>query len=157
MKRDWEAAFRTIPVSPSDRWLLGFRQLGQFYTEYCLLFSLRTALIIFNLFAEALHQILESQLGQELVSHYLDDIIIVIRELDFSSIDRMTSEFITLTDLLGIPRNDVKNEYGQKVSVLRYLLNTNTFEMSIPNDKITKIRNAIDNALRKQIITLQEV
>ena len=69
----------------------------------------------------------------------------------------MTSEFITLTDLLGIPRNDVKNEYGQKVSVLRYLLNTNTFEMSIPNDKITKIRNAIDNALRKQIITLQEV
>ena len=154
MKRDWEAAFRTIPVSPSDRWLLGFRWLGQFYTECCLPFGLRTAPIIFNLFAEALHWILESQLGWELVSHYLDDIIIVIRELDFSSIDKMTSEFITLTDLLGIPCNDVKNEYGQKVSVLRYLLNTNTFEMSIPNDKITKIRNAIDNALRKQIITL---
>jgi hypothetical protein len=69
----------------------------------------------------------------------------------------MTLEFITLTDLLGILRNDIKNEYGQKVSVLKYLLNTNTFEMSIFNDKIIKIRNAIDNALRKQIIILQEV
>jgi len=59
----------------------------------------------------------------------------------------MTSEFITLTDLLSIPRNNVKNEYGQKVSVLKYLLNTNTFEMSISNDKIIKIRNAINNAL----------
>jgi hypothetical protein len=66
----------------------------------------------------------------------------------------MTLEFITLTDLLSIPRNDAKNEYGQKVSMLKYLLNINTFEMSIFNNKITKIRNAIDNALRKQIITL---
>jgi hypothetical protein len=66
----------------------------------------------------------------------------------------MTLEFITLIDLLGIPRNDAKNEYGQKVLVLRYLLNTNTFEISIPNDKIIKICNTIDNALRKQIITL---
>jgi hypothetical protein len=55
MKRDWEAAFQTVPVSPSDRWLLRFKWLEQFYTEYCLPFGLRTALIIFNLFAEALY------------------------------------------------------------------------------------------------------
>jgi hypothetical protein len=66
----------------------------------------------------------------------------------------MTSEFIILTDLLDIPCNDVKNKYRQKVLVLKYLLNTNTFEMSIPNDKIIKIRNTIDNVLRKQIIIL---
>jgi len=59
----------------------------------------------------------------------------------------MASKFITLTDLLSIPRNDVKDEYGQKISVLKYLLNTNTFKMSIPDEKIIKIRNAIDNAL----------
>ena len=55
MKRDWEAAFRTVPVSPSDRWLLGFKWNGKCYTEYYLPFGLRTALLIFNLFAEALH------------------------------------------------------------------------------------------------------
>jgi hypothetical protein len=59
----------------------------------------------------------------------------------------MALKFIILTDLLGIPCNNAKDEYGQRILVLRYLLNTNTFEMSIPNKKITKIRNAINNAL----------
>jgi hypothetical protein len=59
----------------------------------------------------------------------------------------MASKFITLTDLLGIPRNDAKDEYGQRILVLRYLLNTNTFKISILDEKITKIRNAINNAL----------
>jgi hypothetical protein len=62
-------------------------------------------------------------------------------------INEMALKFITLTDLLDIPRNDIKDEYGQRISVLRYLLNINTFEMSIPDEKIIKIRNAIDNAL----------
>jgi hypothetical protein len=41
--------------------------------------------------------------------------------------------------------------------VLRYLLNTNTFEMLIPDEKITKIRNTIDDALKNQVMTLREV
>ena len=59
----------------------------------------------------------------------------------------MASQFITLTDLLNIPRNDEKDECGQRTLVLRYLLDTNTFEMLIPDEKIIKIRNAIDDAL----------
>jgi hypothetical protein len=59
----------------------------------------------------------------------------------------MALKFITLIDLLGIPCNDAKDEYGQRILVLRYLLNTNTFEISIPDEKITKIYNAIDNTL----------
>jgi hypothetical protein len=59
----------------------------------------------------------------------------------------MASKFIILTDLLDIPRNDAKDEYRQRILVLGYLLNTNTFKISIPDEKITKIRNAIDNAL----------
>ena len=62
-------------------------------------------------------------------------------------INGIALKFITLTDLLGIPRNDAKDECGQRISVLGYLLDTNTFEMSIPDEKIIKIRNAIDNAL----------
>jgi hypothetical protein len=59
----------------------------------------------------------------------------------------MASKFITLTDLLGIPYNDAKDKYRQRILILKYLLNTNTFKISIPNEKITKIRNAINNAL----------
>ena len=110
-------------------------------------FGLRTALLIFNLFVEALYWILESQLGWEFVFHYLDDIIIIIRELDFTSINKTASKFVTLTNLLDIPRNDVKDEYGQRIIVLRYLLDTNTFEISIPDEKLQKIRNTITEAL----------
>jgi hypothetical protein len=69
----------------------------------------------------------------------------------------MASQFITLTDLLGIPRNDEKDEYGQRTLVLGYLLDTNTFEILIPDEKIIKIRNAIDDALQKHVMTLREV
>ena len=50
-------------------------------------------------------------------------------------------------DLLGIPYNNTKDEYRQRILVLRYLLNTNTLEMSILDEKIIKIRNTINNTL----------
>jgi hypothetical protein len=59
----------------------------------------------------------------------------------------MALKFIILMDLLDIPYNDAKDECGQRILVLRYLLNTNTFKMSISDKKIIKIRNAINNAL----------
>ena len=59
----------------------------------------------------------------------------------------MASKFITLTDLLGIPYNNAKDEYRQRILVLRYLLDINTFEMSILDKKIIKIYNTIDNTL----------
>jgi hypothetical protein len=59
----------------------------------------------------------------------------------------MASKFIMLTDLLGIPHNDAKDEYGQRILILRYLFNTNTFKISIPNEKIIKIYNTINNTL----------
>ena len=59
----------------------------------------------------------------------------------------MALKFITLTDLLGILHNDAKDECGQRILVLKYLLNTNTFKISILDEKIIKIRNAINNTL----------
>ena len=59
----------------------------------------------------------------------------------------MASKFIILTNLLGIPYNNAKDECGQRILILRYLLNTNTFKMSILDEKIIKICNAINNAL----------
>jgi hypothetical protein len=62
-------------------------------------------------------------------------------------INGIASKFIILTNLLGIPYNDAKDEYGQRILILGYLLDINTFKMSILDEKITKICNAINNAL----------
>lgn len=112
MKRDWEAAFRNVAVAPSDRWLLGFQWNNIYYTESCLPFGLRTAPFLFNLFAEALQWILQSWLLWELVCYYLDDIVHVfpLREAHLAS--QKATEYSTLTDLLGVPRNDEKDDVG---------------------------------------------
>ena len=51
MKRDLKSAFRHVPVSPLDHWLLIFEWDGKFYVDMFLPFGLRTAPRIFNLFA----------------------------------------------------------------------------------------------------------
>jgi hypothetical protein len=59
----------------------------------------------------------------------------------------MALKFIILIDLLGIPYNDAKDKYKQRISILKYLLNTNTFKISILDKKIIKIYNTINKAL----------
>jgi len=55
LKRDLKSAFRHIPVSPLDQWLLLFEWNGKYYVDMSLPLGLRTAPRLFNLFAEALH------------------------------------------------------------------------------------------------------
>jgi hypothetical protein len=75
-KRDLKDAFRKIPVSPYDYWLLLFTWDGVTYVDIFLPFGLRTAPFLFNMFAEGLHWILEYLFNQSLV-HYLDDFLLV--------------------------------------------------------------------------------
>ena len=76
MKWDLKSAFRHIPVSQRDHWLLIFEWDGKYYIDMFLPFGLRMAPRIFNLFSEALHWIFETLYGWNL-SHYLDDFLAV--------------------------------------------------------------------------------
>ena len=63
-KRDLKDAFRKIPVGPLDTHLLLFKWKGQIYSKLFLPFGLATAPLLFNLFAEALHWILNHVYNQ---------------------------------------------------------------------------------------------
>ena len=63
IKRDFEAAFRHLPILPKDSPLLGFHWQNQYYAKRFFPFGLQTALYLFNLFAEVFHWILEQQLN----------------------------------------------------------------------------------------------
>src|ERR1700723_1775575 len=54
---------------------MGFTWDDKFYVEQVLSFGLRTAPIIFNLFAEAWEWIVRSYLRWHLIEHYLDDMM----------------------------------------------------------------------------------
>lgn len=67
-------AFRQIPVRQSDWHLLGCHWMGQFYYHAVLVFGVKSAPYIFNLFAEALHWIIARHIPASL-RHYLDDFL----------------------------------------------------------------------------------
>src|SRR5439155_26693278 len=92
-KRDLKDAFRKIPVSPYDHWLLLFEWDGQIYSDLQLPFGLSTAPFIFNYFSEGLHWIL-SQVYSLDVAHYLDEFLIIGSD-DWS----LSTEFAQLWDL----------------------------------------------------------
>ncbi|SPC61266.1 uncharacterized protein UHOD_11259 [Ustilago sp. UG-2017b] len=65
-------AFRHVVTTLDDACLLGFTFDGRFYMETGLTFGGRSSPWLFNLFAEALHWILQSMTHHP-VDHYLDD------------------------------------------------------------------------------------
>jgi Reverse transcriptase (RNA-dependent DNA polymerase) len=158
IKKDIRDAFRNIPISPRWWWLLGFFWDGQYFTETCLPFGLRTAPIIFNLFAEAFHWILESWLGW-VVAHYLDDFIRVLEASRASkeALAQAEEDYHLFTTYLGIPEASDKDVCGTQAVVLGVLIDTVAFEARLDPDKLDKARCCALNAVTKGSLTLREV
>ena len=74
-KLDLQSAFHMVPVLREDWNLLGIHWQGQYFVDTCLPFGLRSALYLFNQFAEALHWILTNNYANphNVMIHYLDD------------------------------------------------------------------------------------
>ena len=157
LKRDIKDAFRNIPIAPHVQWLLGFTWDGKFYKETCLPFGLATAPFIFNLFAEAFHWMLQSWLNWDLLQHYLDDFIAIIPAASQHTIPKMNAEYKKITDILGIPRNESKDQLGTVLTVLGLEVDTNLFTLWVPEDKLTQAYKATAQALSLDSITRKEI
>ena len=66
-------------------------------------------------------------------------------------------DYIDITNLLGIPRNDSKDQYSTILSVLGYEIDTNTFTLQVPYNKLTEARNITAQALSKASLDLSKV
>lgn len=157
IKRDVKDAFQNIPVAPHMQWLLGFLWKERYYQETCLPFGLSTSPFIFNLLAEAFDWILEAYF-QWSVDHYLDDFIATFSALEAtpSNVIEYDYQYRRVTDLLGIPRQESKDQMGTIVPVFGILVNTNTFVASLPLEKISKAIEVTTKALAQKSLTLRE-
>ena len=72
---DVEAAYRNVPVLPSDRYLLGMKWRNHYYVRVTLPFGLRSVPFIFNATAEMVEWILVDPYQISALLHYLDDFI----------------------------------------------------------------------------------
>jgi hypothetical protein len=155
VKQDIKDAFRTIPIAPEDCWILGFQWQGIYYMENFLPFGLSTVPFIFNLFAEAIHWILQSySIYWQRSEYYLDDFIAVVPL--YTNLQAMSNEYIRLTDALGIPRNESKDEAGTKVTVLGLEIDTDEFVLRVPKDKVLRAAATTSTALEYNSISMLE-
>lgn len=140
MKRDFEEAFRQIPVAPADTPLLGFCFKENFFTERFLPFGLRTSPYLFNLFAEVFHWVLERELGRisafATVIHYLDDFLVLLPP--GSAWEPAGACFLELAEKLGLAKKEEKNEEGSCVSFGGVEVDTARMVIRIPNTKRAK-------------------
>ncbi len=157
MKKDVKDVFRNVPVTFQHRCLLGFRWEGRYYKKTCLSFGLAIALFIFNLFAEALHWIIAS-FFRWVLCHYLDDFVAIFRS--DTSPGRLVAEanaYIWLTNLLGLLRNDFKNCQGKVVTVFGIEVDTSSFTVRLPKDKLEKAILALLKVMSQKTVSYIDI
>ena len=139
IKRDIKDAFRIVPIAEGNQHLLAFRWNDSTYVECCLPFGLATAPFLFNLFAEALHWILQCLLPVFYINHYLDDFIAITRSPSVSDPTGPFDEVYNgVTDYLRIPRNSKKDEQGTCVTVLGIQIDSIAMEARLPPEKLCR-------------------
>jgi hypothetical protein len=155
VKRDLADAFRHIPVSPQDWWLLGFRWEDTWWYDKFLPFGLRTSPFIFDLFSRGLKWILQHELGWTAVLHYLDDFLAVLApHLDAA---QYAADFDSLCTDLGFTVKHKKSYAGTRTDFLGLEIDTAAMEARLPSEKHAKALLLVRTYLRRRSITLLEL
>ncbi len=128
-----------------DRWLLGFCCESQFWVDKFLLFGLQTLPFLFDLFAKALHSLLEMPLGWEIIVHYLDDFLAVLPQDTDAALYKAEFDFLCL--VLGWRINIDKDKLGYIIEFLAIELDSILIEARFPNKKFGKAIAAVNEVL----------
>jgi hypothetical protein len=155
IKRDLQDAFHHIPIAPQDLWLLGFFWEDTYWVDCFLPFGLRTAPYIFDLFAKALHWILDSQASPEFETiHYLDDFLGVGPA---SAATEFSHQFEQICDRLGLRIKESKSITSTVADFGGIELDTLAMEARLPSAKLHKATELVEHALKKGKLNLQEL
>ena len=140
-KFDVEGAYRTVPVHPDDRWLLGMRWRDKLYVDKVLPFGLRSAPKIYNAVADALQWILRRE-GTDII-HYLDDFLLAgAPDTDQCEVGlRLSQEWCRR---LGIPIAAHKTEGpATRLVFLGIEIDTVLLTLRLPEGKLARLQGEI--------------
>lgn len=113
--------------------------------------GLRTAPRIFNLFAEALHWVLET-LHEWNVTHYLDDFLCIFPPN--SNTESYSVQFDETLSAFGLTKAVTKDTDGCVVIHLGFEFGSNTMEVQLPQNKKQWEICAVDNLLCASHVSL---
>ena len=159
VKRDFESAFRHMPISPFDSGLLGFHWETKYYSERFLPFGLRTTPFLFNLFAETFHWILANELAKDHLSaeiiHYHDDFLIILPS--HQNPVTYCSKFATICLAVGLRIKTAKNEEGMVVGFGGIELDTENMAIRLPIPKLAEARMIVESATSLTSLSLLDL
>lgn len=135
-KFDVEAAYRNIPIHPSDHFLLGMRWRGKYYVHLALPFSLRSAPYLFNSVADIVEWILKH-------SQQVLDLLLYL--YDFISVGTLNSplcaQYLSIAQqvchTLGLPLHPLKCVGPSSVMVVSSIELDSVAQIArLPTDKL---------------------
>lgn len=156
VKLDIKEAYRIIPTHPAEYHLLGVTWKGKTYLDRALPFGLRSAPKIFSAVADFISWALY-QHGVEHHLRYLDDFLL----LGAPSSQKATEALATTMrafHMLGIPIAHNKTEGpATSLSFLGILIDTHTFELRLPADKLLRLQDMVQQWTAKTYCTRKEL
>ncbi|KAK3086988.1 hypothetical protein FSP39_000072 [Pinctada imbricata] len=156
-KTDIEHAFKLIPIHPSDYELLGFQFNGQFYYDKTLPFGLSYSCQLFEKFSSALQWIMESHFKVPGCVHVLDDFL-YLGPPRSDLCNKSLNYFLNVCKEIGVPIKAAKTVYPTTcLTFLGLEIDSMAFEIRLPPDKLSKLKNAITEALNMRKMTLRQL
>ena len=156
-KTDIEAAFRIIPIHPSDHELLGYKWQSQYYYDCCLPFGCRSSPAIFEYFSSAMEWVTKTRLDIENIIHILDDFLILGPPSSYRC-HRDLSLFLTFCHRVGIPIKTEKTVSPTTcITFMGLVLDSSRMEARLPQDKLDKARDLLKIYSNKRNIKLRKL
>lgn len=159
-KCDGRAAFKQLPISPSDYHLLVMKAEDPVSNEMCyfvdkvVVFGSSKSCRIFSDFAASLAHI--AQHSDEFGRHpneYLDDVLNAGH--DRESCNGSLRNYLRICEEINFPISEEKTEWATQIIIfLGLLINTITLTLSIPIEKRDNALNQIEIILRSKKITM---
>jgi hypothetical protein len=137
-KIDIEAAYRCIPVRPSDWPLQAMRWRGQFYYDIVMQFGLASATAIFEWYSSAAQHFAKRLLAVQYLVHYIDDFMML--HASQAECTRLLDAVLALFARLGLPvAADKRVEPAQLMVFLGVLFDTINMTLSLEEKRMTAL------------------
>ena len=158
VKMDLKDAYRMVPVHPDDQHLLAISWEGATYVDRSLPFGLRSAPKLFTAVADAIAWILFDR-GISFLLHYLDDFLFFGAPQSCEAAVA-SQQALAVFEELGVPIATYKSEGpSSRVTFLGTCISivTEVFQVRLPQEKLTQIRDFIREWRGKRACTRKEM
>ena len=137
-KLDIEAAYRCIPIAPTDWPLLGLKWRDGYYFDSVMQFGTASATAIFEWFSSAAELMATKLLLIQHIVHYIDDFMLLAKTK--RTCEMQLDALLKLFKLLGLPVAPHKIERASQVMLLLGILfNSVTMTISLSQDRVQAI------------------